>query len=82
MKHGNKIEPQTKFGKWLLDKMIEVDRSCTDVAKELGTTRQTVWNHITGVSSPSFVWVIAYCWLFNQTENINEIWYMIMEEAQ
>ena len=74
-------KPKTKFGRWLINQMNDGLYSCEDVAKELGTTRQCVWYHITGVTNPSFVWVIAYCWLFNETENINDVWHLTMEES-
>lgn len=81
MKHTYEMKPGTKFGRWLLDKMLDSDFTCEDVANELGTTRQTVSNHINGVTDPSFVWVIAYCWLFNSTEDLNDIWCLTMEEG-
>lgn len=79
MKRTDKMRPKTKFGRWLLDKMIDNDYTCGDVANELETTRQCVRNHITGVTDPTFVWVIAYCWLFNGIDDLNEIWYLTME---
>ena len=80
MKHTNKMTPKTKFGRWLLNRMIEAGYTCGSVATELGTTRQTVRNHITGVSDPSFAWVIAYCWYFNALEYLDDIWCLTMEE--
>lgn len=75
------MKPKTKFGKWLLDNMINSGFTCGDVANKLGTSRQCVRNHITGVTNPTFVWVIAYCWLFNTTEDLDNIWCLIIEEA-
>lgn len=80
MKHTSKMKPKTKFGMWLLNMMMESEYSCEDVAKKLGTTRQSVRNHITGVINPTFVWVIAYCWLFNVMDDLNDIWNLTMEE--
>lgn len=80
MKHTHDMKPKTKFGRWLLDKMLGTDFTCGDVAKELGTTRRCVRDHITGVTDPSFVWVIAYCWLFNATEDLSDIWDLTTEE--
>lgn len=80
MKHTQDMKPKTKFGRWLLDMMDRYNCSCGDVAKELGTTRQRVRNHIVGVTNPSFVCVIAYCWVFNSTEDVYEIWNLTMEE--
>lgn len=80
MKTTKNTKPKTKFGRWLLNRMNETGFTCADVARELGTTRESVWNHITGVADPSFVWVVAYCWLFNSLENLNNIWYLTMEK--
>lgn len=80
MKRTDKMRPKTKFGRWLLDRMIDANYTCEDVANELGTTRQCVRNHIVGVTDPTFVWVIAYCWLFNKMDNLNGIWCLTMEE--
>lgn len=68
------MKPKTEFGRWLLDNMIDADFTCGDVAKELGTTRQTVRNHITGVTDPTYVWVIAYSWLFGEIEELYDVW--------
>lgn len=74
------MKPKTKFGRWLLNEMINNEFTCTDVAKRLRTTRQNVRNHIIGVSNPSFAYVIAYCWLFNTIEYLDDIWILTMEE--
>ena len=80
-KNTMRMKPKTEFGRWLLDKMTDSEFTCGDVARELGTTRQSVWNHISGATDPTFVWVIAYCWLFDATENLNEIWNLTMKES-
>ena len=79
MMHTYEMKPKTKFGRWLLDNMIDHNLSCGDVAKVLGTTRQNVRNHITGVTDPSFVWVIAYCWFFSKIEELDNIWCLTKE---
>ena len=74
------MEPKTKFGEWLLDMMKQYGCTCSDVAKELKTTRQNVRRHIVGISEPSFAWVIAYCWMFNSISDIYDVFELIKEE--
>jgi DNA-binding XRE family transcriptional regulator len=69
------ITTDYEFGKWLLDNMLRRGMSCTDVAKALHATRQGVRVHIAGTTKPSYVWVMAYCWLFN--EDIEKIWKLV-----
>ena len=80
MRRTREMIPKTKFGRWLLNNMIKYEYTCGDVAKELGTTRQCVRNHITGITDPTFVWVIAYCWLFNKMEYLNDVWCLTKEK--
>ena len=80
MKTISNMKPKTKFGEWLLDMMKRYDCTCSDVAKELKTTRQNVRCHILGISESSFAWVIAYCWMFNSTTNIYDVWELTKEE--
>lgn len=79
MKYIDRTKIKTKFGKWLFDNMSNSGFTCEDIAKKLGITRQTIWNHVVGKTKPNFVCVIAYCWLFNQIENINDIWCLVEE---
>ena len=80
MKSTKDMQPETKFGKWLLDRMLENNYTCSDVAIELQTTRQAIRNHVTGKVKPSYVWVIAYCWFFNTLEDPYDIWCLTMKE--
>lgn len=81
MKLTNEMKPKTKFGKWLLDGMIVAGWTCVDVATKLKTTRQCVRNHVNGITKPSYVWVIAYCWMFGVPEYVDDIWQLISEEV-
>jgi hypothetical protein len=63
------------FGKWLLNNMLENKMTCTDVGERLRATRQVVRLHILGINKPSYVWVIAYCSLFN--EDPEKIWELV-----
>lgn len=55
------MEPTTRFGKWLYSKMIEREITCSDVARKLRVTRQTVAFHTSGHNLPNYPFVIAYC---------------------
>lgn len=75
MKKTNEMKPKNDFGKWLLDSMIKNEFTCSDIANKLHTTRQAVRNHVNGIVLPSYVWVIAYCSLFD--ENPDDIWELV-----
>ena len=55
------MEPKTRFGKWMHSRMFEQHVDCTDVAKKLRITKQTVAAHVGGHHEPSYPFVIAYC---------------------
>ena len=70
-----KNDPETKIGAWLLDNMIKNKMTCADVARELHTTRQIVAYHVNGRTTPSSVWVKAYCDIFN--DDVEKIWKLV-----
>ena len=70
--------PDTKFGSWLFSNMKARNYSCTMVAQKLHTTRQAVRNHVVGINKPSYVWIMAYCQIFNC--NPDKVWEMITKE--
>ena len=74
----NDMTPKNDFGNWLLNNILENNMTCSDVANRLLTTRQCVRNHINGDVVPSYVWVIAYCSLFNDNPTI--IWKMVKRD--
>lgn len=63
------MAPQSEFGRWLHTNMLKNGWTCGDVAERLHTTRQCVRNHINGATPPSYVWVVAYCYLFGDDPN-------------
>lgn len=67
-------ETTTKFGEWLNSQMNINHYNCTTTAKALHSTKQTISNHIRGKVQPSYVWVVAYCRLFKDRDNPDEIW--------
>lgn len=72
--------PKTSFGRWLKCEIIHNGWSCKNVAEELHITKQSVAYHINGKSKPSYPNVIAYCYLFDQLQNLDRIWKMTEEE--
>lgn len=78
MKKPTKVTPKNKFGEWLISNMIQNNMVCEDVAKRLRTSRQCVWNHINDTKTPIYVWVVAYCSLFDADPEF--IWQMVCEE--
>jgi predicted transcriptional regulator len=74
-----KTTPTTEFGKWLFNHMKVRNYSCGMVARMLRTSRQTVWNHVTGRSKPTYIWVMAYCQIFNDIPN--RVWKMLQEKG-
>lgn len=72
------IMPKTEFGKWLYNQMKARNYSCGMVARMLRTTRQAINNHVIGKVKPSYVWVMAYCQIFN--DDPNKVWTMIENE--
>lgn len=62
------------FGIWLTTNRMEYGWTMTDVAKKLHTTKQTVSNHTCGRTKVPFVYIIAYCSLFGNKDDPEEIW--------
>lgn len=71
---------KTGFGWWMLNNMDERGWSCTDVAEKLHTTRQSVNNHTYGKNKPSYMQVVAYCWVFDFKDNPDDIWELVQGE--
>lgn len=80
MKTIQNMKPKTSFGRWLKYETIHNGWSCKNVAEELRVTKQTVASHINGSIRPSYSMVIAYCYLFDQLQNLERIWRMVDEE--
>ena len=78
MNKTSEMTPKSAFGEWLFVNMLKNDLTCVDVAKMLRSTRQSIRNHINDIAKPSYVWVIAYCSIFN--DNPEEVWKLVNEE--
>ena len=72
MRKTTDMKPSTEFGKWLFNNLMRHGLTCQDVAKRLHSTRQGIRNHVNGKTPPSYVWVMAYCTLFNEDPDV--IW--------
>lgn len=57
-----------EFCVWLYTQMGLREWRTITVADKLKTTKQTVCNHLKGEVMPSFITVIAYCWLFDEPD--------------
>lgn len=75
-----KTMPNTEFGRWLYNRMRVRNYSCGVVARMLRTTRQAIANHVSGRVKPSYVWVLAYCQIFNGDSN--KVWEMVEKDAR
>jgi hypothetical protein len=73
-----KTKPTTEFGTWLYNQMKARNYSCEGVAMKLRTCRQTVYNHIVGKTTPTYIWIMAYCQIFNNDPN--KIWKLVKKE--
>ena len=72
------MKPNGRFGNWLFENMVKRDMTCVDVAKLLRSTRQNIRRHINGLSRPQYVWVLAYCNLFD--DDPEKVWRLVLEE--
>lgn len=74
-------KPETKFARWLLENMWENGLTQQDVANKLRTTKQSINNQYHGRVNVTFAQVVAYCWIFGNKDDPEEIWKMIEEEV-
>lgn len=65
---------RTEFGLWLHKNFMRHGLTQRDAAIKLGISRASVCGHATGKVKPTFVNVIAYCWLFGGQDDPNEVW--------
>lgn len=64
----------TRFGKWMSDNMHNMGLTQLEVANRLHMTQATVNRHIIGHVKPNYVTVIAYCRVFGNWSDPDEIW--------
>lgn len=63
-----------KFGHWLNGQMLANNYTCEMLADMLHVSKQTVSNHVRGTVTPSYVFVVAYCSIFENIDDYNDIW--------
>lgn len=73
--------PETEVGKWMLENMTRLDLSCVDVANKLHITRQVVAYHVNGHHKPNYPFIMAYCHIFGDIDDPEEIWKLTIEEG-
>lgn len=78
------IKCRTKFGEWLVHNIYHNDLTITQLAKRLHLSRATVSAHVNGTQRPTFVHILAYCYVFEkisgETEFPQAIYKMVDEE--
>lgn len=63
------IKCRTKFGEWLAYNMYHNDLTIIQLAERLHLSRATVSAHINGTHKPTFVHILAYCYIFEKMNN-------------
>ena len=71
---------RTQFGAWLASNIGFKKWTQAEVAKRLHVSRAHVNNHVTGLTAPTYINVVAYCWLFGVNDDPEEIWKLKDEE--
>lgn len=79
-RRGRPYVPRNKFGLWLHNNMVEHGMRRSDVAEKLRVTGPYVSNHACGNRKPTFMNVVAYCWLFGNIDDPEEIWKLVDEK--
>lgn len=79
-RYGSRAIGVGEFGKWLETRMREKNYTVQEVADILQITRQTVQYHMRMKVCPSFPFVIAYCWVFNDTDDPVEIYELVKRD--
>ena len=72
--------PRNKFAQWLVEHIDASGLTYADVGKKLHVGRTAISGHATGLSKPTFMNVVAYCWLFGVQDDPEEIWNLQKDE--
>lgn len=79
-----RIKPNTKFGKWLFKKFTSNDLAVHDFADDIHSSPKTIYNHLLGKVRPTFIYVVTYCWYFQEYfadgDDPYEIWGLVEED--
>ena len=66
-----RVMSECKFGEWLKSKINEDDLYLTILANDLGINRQTIYNHVRGLVTPSRHALKVYAEYFGE-----DYWYL------
>lgn len=81
-----KIKPKGDFGRWLAEKIVSNQIKVYDLAEGIRSSPKNVYKHLKGETIPSFPYLVAYCWYFNEfffEENDPlDIWDNYLEEER
>lgn len=77
-KYGVRIDGVGHFGEWLVRELREHNMTCEEFAGLLKTTRQTITKYATKKARPSYITVVAICYIFNR--NPDAIWQLVEED--
>ena len=75
------IQTDTEFGEWMRKNMLDNDLNSCIVARMPHTTKQTILNHVKGRVPPNYAYVMAYCKIFGDKDDPEEIWKLVKNEA-
>lgn len=75
MAYGTQRKPPvTKFGEWLDLRMRIHGMSGLEIADKLHCSPSCIHHHRCGRQRPSFVDVVAYCWVFGCKDDPETVW--------
>lgn len=74
------IRVGTQFMAWLEQKLCQHNTSAYQVARELRMAINTVYRHLYGEHAPNYTTVIAYCWYFNDRDEPDAIWDLVVSD--
>ena len=72
---------RTKFGDWMAQNLFRTGMTLREVAEKLHISRVSISGHLNGSHDPTFKDVVAYCWLFDSTDDPNDIYKLVKEES-
>ena len=71
---------ENEFAYWFTVNRLECGYTCKDVADKLRMAKQTISNQLNGRSKPTYICIMAYCAVFGNKDDPEEIWEMINKE--
>ena len=72
---------RTKFGDWMAQNLCRTGMTLHEVAEKLHVSKVGVSGHLNGRINPTFGAVVAYCWLFGNIDDPNDIYKLVKEES-